>query len=201
MRFKIGSTQFTVSFLFCCVLALLILFDNAVLLYSFLMVCAHEGAHLLAMTLCGARVKAVRFEPFGIIIEKEDEDLPLLALIFISAAGCMLNILLAAVFFCLYLHKQGDVFMTLFSVNVCLFALNILPIYGLDGGQILYLLLQTKGEEFADITVKTVSYVCCALLFVAGMILCFKVRFNPSICLISFVLFVQTLLRRVDIEK
>lgn len=198
MHFTIGTTRFTVSFLFCCVLALLILFDNNVLLYSFLMVCAHESAHLLAMYCCAVKVEAVRLEPFGIIIEKRDEDISLKAQAVIAAAGCVINFVLAGLFLWLYCFFKSEVTFTLFCVNLCLFSLNILPIHGLDGGQILNLFLQSKGKKNAETTVKTVSCICCALLFIFGVILCFKVRFNPSICLISFVLFIQSFLYRQE---
>ena len=118
MHFTIGTTRFTVSFLFCCVLALLILFDNNVLLYSFLMVCAHESAHLLAMYCCAVKVEAVRLEPFGIIIEKRDEDISLKAQAVIAAAGCVINFVLAGLFLWLYCFFKSEVTFTLFCVNV-----------------------------------------------------------------------------------
>ena len=199
MHFTIGTTRFTVSFLFCCVLALLILFDNNVLLYSFLMVCAHESAHLLAMYCCAVKVEVVRLEPFGIIIEKQDEEMPFSSQFMITAAGCILNFLLAVLFLFLYFCKQTEVHFTLFAVNVLLFSLNVLPIDGLDGGQLLTLfLIKRKGMQKARTIGKKVSLCCCVLLFISGAIICFKIRFNPSICLISFVLFVQTLLKNMN---
>ena len=190
IHFNIGHTRLSISFLFCVVVALLILFDKSTLFYSFLMVCAHESAHLLAMKLCGVKPAAIKLEPFGIIIEKEDEDLPLRAKLVIIVAGCVGNLLLALIFLCLYLLQHKSVFVTLFGVNICLFSLNALPVIGLDGGALLQALFaQRKGEEYADSIGEKVSFAVCGVLFIIGVIICLKVRLNPALCFISAFLF------------
>ena len=106
MHFQIGSTRYTVSFLFCALLCFFIAFSERILFYSFLMVCAHESAHLLAMRLCAVAVDAVRLEPFGIIIERQNAPLNLTKTIGIALAGCAANFFLAVCFslaFCIKL--------------------------------------------------------------------------------------------------
>ena len=199
MHFKIGAVHWHISFLFCILLSLMLLFDSGFMVPTMLTVCAHESAHLLAMYCCAVKVEAVRLEPFGIIIEKQDEEMPFSSQFMITAAGCILNFLLAVLFLFLYFCKQTEVHFTLFAVNVLLFSLNVLPIDGLDGGQLLTLfLIKRKGMQKARTIGKKVSLCCCVLLFISGAIICFKIRFNPSICLISFVLFVQTLLKNMN---
>lgn len=199
MYFRIGHTRYMVTFLFCIIVALLILFDNSILFYSFLMVCAHESAHLLAMKLCEVKVTAVKLEPFGIIIEKEDTELSLKSKILITVAGCAANLMLAAVFLCLYFVVKNQVYFTLFGVNICLLSLNALPVIGLDGGELLHILIALKkGNEFALRIGETVSFIVCGILFVLGVILCLKVRLNPSLCFISGFLLIQTFLSRVN---
>lgn len=201
MSFTIGKTKYTVTFLFCALSACLIAFDKQLIFKTFLMVCAHEGAHLFAMKGCGIQVDAVSLEPFGIIIKKTGSAKTLPRRLLIICAGCAANLCLAVLFFLLYVLWQKSVFLHLSAINISLLLINALPVLGLDGGQALYEILRfKKSEEFAVSTVKIISFTTATVLFIAGMIICFKVRFNPSICLLALFLLVQTALNRMKYD-
>lgn len=198
MRFSIGKVRVEISFLFCILLSCLVLFDSGLFLAAFLLVCAHESAHLFAMFLCGVHIDSVALEPFGILIKREKKALAFGREICIIFAGCFANVFLATgsmILYCFFGKKS--IFLQLFFINIALAVFNILPITGLDGGDALLLILRRhKSEENAVNTGKTVSIICCILLFIIGMIICFKVRLNPSLCFFSLFLMTRTLTAR-----
>ena len=194
MSFNIGKLQVKISFFFTLVLALIILFDTGFVLESFLAVCAHEGAHLLCMLVCGASAQAVRFEAFGILIERGEDALSFGKNIMIMLSGCAWNLVLFCALFCVYLRDGSQVLSRFALINLALFFINILPVTGLDGGAVLSAVLTRKyGEENGLNKANIASIMTCAFVFVSGMILSFKVRFNLSLCAFSLYLFFCTL--------
>ena len=155
----------------------------------------------MAMKMCALQVDAVILEPFGIIICKRDTPERLSRRLAVITAGCMANALLSAVFFLWYILSNKTMILELTAVNGSIFIINALPVLGLDGGQAVYEILKwKKGERIALKTAKTVSFCTAGVLFVFGVIICLKVRFNPSICLLSLFLLIQTSLNRVKYD-
>ncbi|MBE6818123.1 MAG: hypothetical protein E7517_03060 [Ruminococcaceae bacterium] len=200
MCFSIGQVRVEISFLFCILLSCLVLFDSGLFLAAFIMVCAHECAHLFAMYLCGVHIDSVELEPFGILIKKERKALAFSRQMCIIFAGCFANLFLAVISIILHcFFSEKSIFLQLFFINAALAFFNLLPITGLDGGQALQLFLSRyKCERFALNTGKTVSCFCCVLLFALGMIMSFKVRLNPSLCFFSLFLLIQTFTARTQ---
>ena len=199
MSFYLGNTKITITFLFCALLGFLIAFDRHYVFYAFLSVCAHESAHILAMKACKMRIDAVALEPFGVIVKKRERAESLSRCLAVTAAGCVANFVLAAIFFFLYKIFGRIIFSELWAVNISIFLINALPVIGLDGGQAVYEILKwKKSKEIAAKTIKILSYCVTAVLFFIGTIICFKVRLNPSFCLFSVFLFIQTALSSMN---
>ena len=194
MHFKIGAVHWHISFLFCILLSLMLLFDSGFMVPTMLTVCAHESAHLFAMHLCGVAVREVSLEPFGILVKKEQKQLSLGAALAVIYAGCALHLLLGSACMVLFLLFQNRFVLSLAAINAVLLALNLLPIQGLDGGQgLLAVLRRFCSEEKAVAAAKITSLCTSGALFAFGMIICFKVRLNPSICLLALFLLIQSL--------
>lgn len=193
MRFKIGETEIKISFLFCAVICLIAIFDKGYMMPAFLSVCAHEGAHLSAMILSGEKVREVSFEPFGILIKRESEGGEYYKNLIIYLAGCILNFLLFLILFAVCCFTKNETVSVICGINFFLFFINILPVSGLDGAKVLRLVSQKRvSREFADKTGKTVSVITSAALLIFGTIICFKVRQNPSLILLSLYLLFQS---------
>ena len=192
MRFSIGGVRIEISFLFCILLSCLVLFDRGVFLFAFLMVCVHEIAHLFAMLLFGVKIDGIALEPFGILIKKELKALLYYQNMCIVFAGCFANFLLAGI--CIFLYcffEKNNIFMRFFSINIALAVFNLLPITGLDGGQALQLMIaHYRSAKNAEIIGKIASSIGCVLLLIFGMIICFKIRLNPSLCFLSLFLLI-----------
>ena len=193
MRFRLGGVSIRISFFFCLLLSLLILFDNGTIFAAFWMVCAHESAHLFAMKLCGVPLKEVSLEPFGILINNEELSLGFARRLCIIIAGSFANFLLAGGCFLIGFLANNPLLLKLFFINLGIAVINLLPITGLDGGQaFLEIISRLKKDKDAVAIGKTVSATLCVILLVIGIIICVKVRLNPSLCLLSFFLLVQT---------
>lgn len=201
MCFRVGNTDYKITFLFCAVFALLIAFDNGNLLLSFLAVCAHEGAHLFAMKAYQQPIKSVRLEAFGILIEREKTPAALRQNLVIGMAGCAANLAAFLLFGTGYYWLRDMWLLRAAFINLGLCMLNVLPVQGLDGGQVVLLLARCKtNEEKAVVTAKFISFITCGIVFLFGVILCLKIRFNPSICLLAVFLGFHTFFVQMNME-
>lgn len=129
------SLRFTAGFLL--LSSLLWLLDTGGLLSALLpAVCVHEAGHALALRLCGARVRALRFEACGLrmdysgaLLEKEE----LLCALAGPAAG-----LLWAITASLAGRGLGSEYLLCSAgISLALTAFNLLPAPMLDGGRAL----------------------------------------------------------------
>jgi stage IV sporulation protein FB len=187
MDFRIGKTHFHISFLFCALMSVMILFDkNGYILTAFLSVTVHECAHIAVMKFYGEGIKSVSFQPFGVIIDKDKYGLPPAKKIIVSCAGCAVNGLISAVCAVIYKISDTKIFSVIAAVNFLLFCVNILPVLNLDGGDIMSaLLMRSMPEAKAIKAEKIISLFTCAILLAVGIIICVKVRFNPSLIILS----------------
>lgn len=117
----------------------------------FVIVLMHEFGHALACRQTGGKSEHITLWPLGGIAYVEPPPRPG-ALLWSIAAGPLVNVALLPVTFGFYylfhssgLHERGSDFerylLMVTIINVVLLCFNLLPIYPLDGGQILRALL------------------------------------------------------------
>lgn len=94
------------------------------LLYLLLFSGLHELGHLIVLAVCGGRADTLTFSFYGLAL-KYSSQLSRLKEFFVLLAGPLVNLVL-------YIIIKDD-------INLILFAINILPIYPLDGGRMLRL--------------------------------------------------------------
>ncbi|MGA2101263.1 MAG: M50 family metallopeptidase [Candidatus Sulfotelmatobacter sp.] len=142
----------------------------------FLIVMLHEFGHALACKQVGGRANQIVLWPLGGVAYVDPPPRPGATLWSITA-GPLVNVALAPVFGALYFAGQSlgwaetfpnlqSLIVTVFWINVGLLVFNILPIYPLDGGQILRSLLWFVIGRARSLMVATVL----GLVGVAGFI-------------------------------
>ena len=114
---------------------------------------AHELAHLLAARLAGVEIAEIQLLPFGGSAKMENPyRIPPARVVAVALAGPAANLVLIVL--CAALTQWGLVqaasAAALFQMNLTLMLFNLLPALPLDGGRILYALLQRPlGESRA----------------------------------------------------
>lgn len=152
----------------------------------------HEMAHIVAARQTGGAGERVLITPIGGMAYVQTAP-TLSANIITPAAGPIVNLMICVMalpavvqsvhireaFNPLYLpalqfEQQilADVLILAFSINWVLFLINLVPVYPLDGGQILKALLQAKaGREAAVQIYLKVGTVIAWVILVAGLLL------------------------------
>ena len=141
----------------------------------FLIVLLHEFGHSLACRQVGGRADHIVLWPLGGVAYVQPPPRPG-ATLWSTAAGPLVNVVLVPVFFLLGMLAQSsglaqtapDVFgllRALTFINIGLLVFNLLPIYPLDGGQILRSLLWFPLGPAWSLTVVTIL----GLVGVAGL--------------------------------
>lgn len=154
----------------------------------------HEAGHILAMRLCGYRVRRVDILPMGAVIVCP-EGIPDRAETIIAVSGPFASALCAAASFLWYSATGSAVAVYAVVINLVLGLFNLLPIKKLDGGKALFCFLseKTNKKETAERFCSAVSTVT-KLFFAALSIICIlSSGYNLGVTVLSLALAVQLL--------
>ena len=184
MKFKIFSTEINVSFLFMAVLTLALIIDKTgFILPVFLATVFHEAGHLAAMFVLHCQPKKINLIPgsiqivrgFGVRAQGE---------FFILLSGPLSNLLFAAISFLFYYFLKVSFFISFSAVNLLIFAFNLLPVRGLDGGSILYLTLsKIASSSKCEVILDILSLLCgvFAVFFGVSGVLMGKINLSLAV--------------------
>ncbi len=143
----------------------------------YLFIIFHELSHIMIATLYGKKILKLRLSIAGVCVRFNNFSLGNIKKIVIYMAGPLANICLAILF------NNIDF---VFDINIFLAILNLLPVYPLDGYNILKCVLNLFNKQ---IFLKYVEYIFLSLLFILS-IFTFFFSYNPSL----FVLFIYIIL-------
>lgn len=118
---------------------------------------AHETGHIAAYIILLNKMPKIEISIFGIKMANNIKNEKYLK--YILARGPGVNLFLTAVFYFLYNNRFTLQRYTAFWVNLILFILNMLPVYYLDGGQILYIISKFYQNHCKAISILTVSFI------------------------------------------
>ncbi|MBE6570186.1 MAG: hypothetical protein E7658_08235 [Ruminococcaceae bacterium] len=184
MRFRIGPMFAGLCFL------LLLLDRTAYPLSLAAAVCIHEGGHLLAAWLCGAKCRSFRLGITGLSLDFDCGGLSYGRECLIQLAGScfgMLSVWIAACF--------GERTAYYCVCALCLNIVNLLPITGLDGGGILSSLLHMCLEDGAAVRIcRGVSLLTAVFLWVCALWISLRTEGNLTVLLCGGFFLVKSLL-------
>ena len=150
----------------------------------------HELGHSFVALNRGYSLNKIVMMPFGAVVKGKIKGLKLKDEAIISLAGPIVNLTIALFFISLwwffpesYPYSEEIVFAN-FSIGI----INLLPVYPLDGGRVVFALLSIKiGEKKATVFSKAVGVVISVGLLVAFL---FTIREKINVSLLFFSLFV-----------
>ena len=193
MTIKIFGSKITISFLFTALIALLLLFDKSgIFVLALIAIIIHETGHLLAMKLLKQTPLEIRMMPAGVIITKNKILTSFKDEFIIASGGIILNLFFTIIFVIFYKYQISQrFFLSLAIINIIIAIFNMLPIYGLDGYDMLRILLCRKNEK-AHIMIIISSVTIC-LILILGIILFYK-YYNPTLMITALYLIILTIL-------
>ena len=165
---------------------------DALLLYMVLgSACIHEAAHILCIKLLGAEIQRVSIYPFGADMQMESSCLSYKKEVWVALSGPFAS-LFAAIVSSIFLSWFSNVYMLFLQIaNFAFFAVNILPVRGLDGGRALLCLLLSKLEFSSAYKIyMIVSSAAFGILCVLSIFVLYATKYNLSLVFMCAYLFV-----------
>lgn len=112
----------------------------------------HEMGHACAASVFSWRIKRVSLLPFGGVAEMDEHgNRPLREELIVVAAGPLQHVWILGLTILLYANSwiQQDLLQLILSYNLMIFLFNLFPIWPLDGGKLIFLLL-SRNKPFPE---------------------------------------------------
>ncbi len=188
MKFKFGRVSIDLSPLFFIFCALLIFFDKTGLMsLSILSSLIHEISHIITMNLVKCPPRNIIIKPYGLEIVGGVCD-SYLSSCLISLSGPVANIIFALLSGFLFGAFKEYNLLVFAVINTAIAGLNLLPVKGLDGGDVWGLIITRKfGSEKGARIFLIVSFSVALLVATLGVFFIILTD-NPTLILLSIYL-------------
>ncbi len=196
MKFKFLGTKIYISFFFMAAITLMLATDRTgYILPTLFAVIVHEAAHLFVMWVQDCAPVSVRLIPASVQINKRFSFSPKNDIL-IAAAGPAANLILSACFYFNY-AAFGNLTVLYYSLlNLIIGCFNLLPVKGLDGGTIIYIVLcKFKGRDKAALYMKIITLILAVTVIFVAVTLTFRHKFNISFFIVGIYLLVMSLMK------
>ena len=151
------------------IILLIILGFNGELIIAFVLVIIHELMHYLTARILGFSGFDIEILPIGAVLKvKElDEASPKEDLI-ISLSGPLLNLLLAVIFYVLFIAFHREYLYLICTSNLSIGVFNLIPAFPLDGGRMLrdILSIKTIYRRANEISVRVSMFLGTVFMFI-----------------------------------
>ena len=174
IKFKIFGIKISISFLYICLISIFLLYDTTqIVIWGLFSSFFHEIFHILSIYFFSSKPDCIIFELSGIKLIKK-QNLSLIQDIIVLISGCIGNLILFYICFKLNI-KTGA------AVNLCLLIFNLLPNINLDGGQILFRILENFFNFQICLKIYIIISLCVAIfLSLIGIIIIIYFK-NPTL--------------------
>ena len=196
MRFKLFDTEIYISFLFAAAVTIMLLTDKTgYMLPALFAIVLHEMGHLFMMWILECSPKRIKLIPASVQItapfqKRYRNDF------LVAACGPFVNILLFLTLYFNYLVFKNEVTLYFALLNLVIGVFNLLPLKGLDGGTILFCILEkSKGPDKASGILKIITLVLAVAIILAAITLTVQGKINISIYIMGIYLLIMSLLK------
>lgn len=189
--------KFGVTVGFFGIICLMLYIDKSgLMLPTLLATLTHEFGHLLALLLLKHKPQKVILK-VGAVLIVGNFNLTPLGELFLNLAGPFINLILFLTFW-YACHPYNIPFITNFAlINLVLGIFNLLPVTGLDGGSILYLLLSKKlNHNTLNLTCLLLSLSAAVFILFFGVKVFINTKTNPSLILLGLYLILSILISK-----
>lgn len=185
LRFRLGSTEIRVSLLLF-ILPPVFLLAGWLKEYSiaFFSIMLHEICHIATARIFMVLPSSVSISPAGFSADIPDFKCSRKALLLIYSAGPAANLLLFAAGLAagLVFPGRGELTVLLSATNLLLALFNLLPVFPLDGGRLLLILLSGNiGLLAAGRTVRTTAWAISSAVVLYGIYQAYAGALNISL--------------------
>ena len=170
----------------------------------------HELAHLLVGLLLGFKPQVIKIMPFGFnlqLIPKVEEceikikkaTLVELKNIYVAIAGPFFNLVIATIFSYIGLKTNNEIDELITYSNLLIFFFNLLPIYPLDGGRVIYSVLKiNKGSLVAKKIMNIIKKITIILLTIISSI---AILYLKNIAILFIIIYLWILVWKEEYIK
>ena len=192
--FKLFGVKFSVSIGFLCVITIMLYLDKTGYMMPTLeAVLLHETGHILALKILKQPPDRVELK-IGSIALNGRYNLNNMGTAIMLFSGPMANFTASLLLFSGYKYCGKEVLLVNCIIMLIVGIYNLLPITGLDGGELTALfLIRIFGENVGRKTQKTIGIIFSCLLLLFGAFVCLDSKKNPSLLLFAIYLLVCSL--------
>jgi len=166
--------------------ACVIIFGNINLYYIIFAAIIHELAHYAAARITGFKPDSFIIRGLGIELSNVKNRFSPGILIFVAVCGPLANLFLATIG---YMYNNY----LFFLVNISIAAINFVPAFPLDGGQILYgILARHYNRKRAKNIIKISGRIIGIIMILLGICLLYISRLNFSMLYIGVLIFLTS---------
>ncbi len=145
----------------------------------------HEAGHIIPLLVFGASFKEIRFYLLRLEIKSKANHISVAAEYISILGGSFVNLLIALVF--LVVEKREEAIL-----SAAFAALNLLPVKGLDGGEILgNILSKYYSEKASRNALKLCGVVFGTMILLIGCISLIN-QYNPLLLLLGVMFLINT---------
>ncbi len=191
MKFRLGALAVTITVPFCALIAALFIIDKTgLMIHSLTAVLLHESGHLIAMRFTHCLPKELKLGLGGLIIigatPQSEKDKAIIML-----SGPLTNVAAALILFTVLYKNPQSMLYTAAITEAVVGLFNLLPIKGLDGGTVLYFLLNLRlCEHSASRTLSVISLLFSAVITFLGGCAVFSAHANPTLLILGVYLLI-----------
>ena len=190
---KIFGITFGISIGFMSLLTFMLYVDKTgLMLPTFFATLLHEWGHILIILAFRCKIDKILFKVGSVAVEG-NFVLPTAKELLMLFAGPVINFFFFGIFYVLFVATSSTLCLNFGLVSLVVGTVNLLPIYGLDGGNILIIFLERFfGEKNTEQVSKVVGLICCSVIILFGIYLLVLQKKNPSLIIFGIYLLICT---------
>ena len=202
MEVTFCGCKISVSPIFMSAVTLMLIFDKTgMFVYVALSAGIHETGHIIALRLFGNYPRRISLSPFSLEIIPAHPPSGIFQEISVSFGGVAANLIASGVLLPLGFSLKEPFFTAFAASNTALCIFNLLPLSGLDGGDILMIfataILDSKRAAFLC---KTVSMCVSFTGIIAGIIIFCRLQ-KPALLIFSIYAFTTSSLMKRPMRR